>query len=122
MRNSVHVPAKLQKVWLTQPPPLPLRIFRSAPAPPIGFRNEAPRSIPSCPHFQLAISPPLGRRLVRLCEALLARELVAAGRRGGEPEVLAAAVAAAGPLLGLADEGGLDGLRGVALQFVSARA
>ncbi|PNW81078.1 hypothetical protein CHLRE_07g342000v5 [Chlamydomonas reinhardtii] len=57
-------------------------------------------------------------RLVRLCEALLARELVAAGRRGGEPEVLAAAVAAAGPLLGLADEGGLDGLRGVALQFV----
>ncbi|KAG2491963.1 hypothetical protein HYH03_009694 [Edaphochlamys debaryana] len=57
-------------------------------------------------------------RLVRLCESLLARELVAAGQPGADAEVLAAAVAAAGPLLALADEGGLDALRGVAMQFV----
>ncbi|GFR50447.1 hypothetical protein Agub_g12668, partial [Astrephomene gubernaculifera] len=96
-------------------------------------------------------------RLVRLCESLLARELVAASEAaaaaGGEEEgaaggssssgtqlkqesaagtdggaapphprsssaVLAAAVAAAGPLLALADEGGLDQLRSVALQFI----
>ncbi|GIL53407.1 hypothetical protein Vafri_9027, partial [Volvox africanus] len=59
------------------------------------------------------------RRLVRLCESVLARELVEASSQAGEdPEVLAAAVAAAGPLLALADEGGLDQLRRVAMQFV----
>ncbi|EFJ47183.1 hypothetical protein VOLCADRAFT_92375 [Volvox carteri f. nagariensis] len=66
--------------------------------------------------------------LVRLCESLLARELVAAASSsssqdaaagaGADPELLEAAVAAAGPLLALADEGGLDQLRRVAMQFV----
>ncbi|GLC34352.1 hypothetical protein PLESTB_000738600 [Pleodorina starrii] len=78
-------------------------------------------------------------RLVRLCEALLAQGLMAASggasgsassagagdsaSSGGvaspsEAEELAAAVGSAGPLLALADEGGLDQLRRVALNFV----